>query len=190
MPSLTPSVRSVLARATDAGAVFSAGDVALIEPIAKAVAPWKPAEERTIRQSIGALSAALPSQATSDIAGRLKLNAYVSALGGCDEAALAYACRRCLKELDWFPTVHQIEERLKAYVSPEQHAINVARYILRNGKRETVEEPVGPVTDEQVRRMSPEIRRMGLGLGHIPQEQLDRIVAAERAAETPEQRAA
>lgn len=170
--------------------MFSAADVALIEPVAKAIAPRKPAEERTIRQSIGALSAALPAQATNEIAGRLKLNAYVSALGGCDEAALAYACRRCMKELDWFPTVHQIEERLKAYVSPEQHAINVARYILRNGKRENVEEPVGPVTDEQVRRMSAEIRRMGLGLGHITQEQLDRVIAAERAEAAPEQRAA
>jgi hypothetical protein len=178
-----------LARATEADAVFSTADLALIEPIAKAVAPHRAADERTIRQSVGALSAAMPAQATNEIAGRLKLNAYVSALGGCDEAALAYACRRCLKELDWFPTVRQIEERLKAYVSPEQHAINVARYILRNGKRETVEEACGPVTDEQVRRMSAELRRMGLGLGYITQEQLDRVTAAERAV-APEQHAA
>ncbi|KTF68668.1 hypothetical protein ACNFJ7_02130 [Sphingomonas sp. HT-1] len=179
-----------MARATEDGATFSASDIAVIEPIAKAVAPSKPADERTIRQSIGTLAASMPAQSTSEVAGRLKLNAYVSALGGCDAAALAYACRRCLKELDWFPTVRQIEERLKAYVSPEQHAINVARYILRNGKREAAEETCGPVTDEQVRRMSTEIRRMGLRLGHIPQEQLDRITAEERAAEAPEQRAA
>lgn len=183
-------MRTVLARATEEGATFSVGDIALIEPVARAVAPRKPADERTIRQSVGSLAASMPAQATTEIAGRLKLNAYVSVLAGCDEAALAYACRRCMKELDWFPTVHQIEDRLKAYVSPEQHAINVARYILRNGKREVVEEEAGPVSDAAIRRMSPEIRRMGLGLGHLTQEQIDRALAGGGEEAAQEQRAA
>jgi hypothetical protein len=178
MPALTPSSQSVLARATEPGAVFSAADIALVEPLATAVAPVQEADARFIRQSIGSLASALPAQAIGEVGGALKLNTYGTMLAGCDERALAYACRRCLAELDWFPTVKQIQDRLRCYVSPEQHAINVARYIVRNGPREQVHHPVEPMTDDEIRRMSPELRRMGLKGGHLTQEQVDRALAA------------
>ena len=54
--SLTPSMRTVLARAFDADAVFTPADIALIEPIASAVAVPRVADERVVRQSIGALA--------------------------------------------------------------------------------------------------------------------------------------
>lgn len=193
MPALTPNTQSVLARATEAGAVFSAADIVLVEPIANAVAPCKPADDRMIRQALSAVRAALPSRANGDGGGALQLKAYQTMLAGCDERALSYACRRCLAELDWFPTVKQIQDRMRCYVSPEQHAINVARYIVRNGEREQIEAPVEPMSDDDIRRMSPEIRRMGLRLGHLTQAQVDRamegIDEAEAAGIVPDKRA-
>jgi hypothetical protein len=133
--SLTPSTTAVLDRAFEPTATFTAADIALIAPIATAVATVQVADERTIRQSIGALSAALPSQDTGEAGAKLKLNTYMAMLAGCDERALAHACRRCLDELDWMPTIHQLKERLRNWTSPEAVAISRARAILRAGRR-------------------------------------------------------
>ena len=171
MPSLTPSVMTVLARAFEPGAVFSTRDIALIEPVARAVAVPQLADERCVRQSLGGLTAALPSQATDELSGRLKLNTYMTMLAGCDERALAYACRRCLDELDWFPTVHQLKNRMAAWVSPEESAIRRARAIIRTGRRDPGEAP--PITPEQIRAMKPEFRSMGIKHGFITQDDVD-----------------
>lgn len=172
MPSLTPSVMTVLARAFEPGAVFSARDIALIEPVASAIAVAQPADERCVRQSLGGLSAALPSQATDSVSGKLKLATYLTMLAGCDERALAYACRRCLDELDWMPTVHQLKERMAKWVSPEETAIRRARAILRTGRREVADD-ARPLSAYQIRALKPEFRSMGLAAGFITQEQID-----------------
>ena len=137
--SLTPNTTAVLERAFDPAATFSATDIALIEPVASAVATVQVADERTIRQSIGALSASLPAQDTGEAGAKLKLNTYMAMLAGCDERALAHACRRCLDELDWMPTIHQLKERLRNWTSPEAVAISRARAILRAGRRAPVD---------------------------------------------------
>lgn len=142
---LTPSETTVLAKAFDHDATFTAAEIALIEPIAAAVAVAQPADERTIRQSVGALASALPSQDRGDVGGKLQLATYKAALAGCDHRALAYACRRCLDELDWLPTVHQLKERIAHWVSPEEAAISRARMILRAGRRAPEGEDAEPV---------------------------------------------
>ena len=172
MPSLTPSVMTVLARAFEPNAVFSARDIELIEPIASAVATVQLADERCIRQSLGGLSAALPSQSSDAVAGKLKLATYHTMLAGCDERALAFACRRCLDDLDWMPTVHQLKERMACWVSPEESAIRRARAIIRAGRREISDDAV-TITAEQIRAMKPEFVSMGIGAGFITQEQVD-----------------
>jgi hypothetical protein len=186
MPSLTPSVMTVLARAFENGAVFSAHDIALIEPIARAVAVPQPADERFVRQSLGGLSAALPSQATDELSGKLKFNTYKTLLAGYDERALSYACRRCLYELDWFPTVHQLKERMSKWVSPEESAIRRARAIMRTGRREVTGD-APPITADQIRAMKPDLRSMGLAAGFITQDQIDDALAE---IEPPEQQMA
>lgn len=143
--SLTPSETSVLNRAFDPGAIFTAAEIALIEPIARAVTVARPADERTIRRSLGALAAALPAQHRDDVGSKLQLNTYTAMLAGCDERALANACRRCLDELDWLPTIHQLKERMHDWVSPEAAAISRARLILRAGRRVTEGQDGEPV---------------------------------------------
>ncbi|RYE90087.1 MAG: hypothetical protein EOO78_32150 [Oxalobacteraceae bacterium] len=173
---------TVLARAFEADAVFSEREIALIEPVANAVAVPQPADERCIRQSLGGLSAALPSQSTDAMSGKLKLATYQTMLDGCDERALAYACRRCLDELDWMPTVHQLKERMALWISPEESAIRRARAIMRTGRREVADYAV-VITAEQIRAMKPEFRRMGLTAGFITQEQVDAAFADVEQAE-------
>jgi hypothetical protein len=187
MPSLTPSVMTVLARAFENGAVFSAHDIALIEPVANAVAVPQPADERFVRQSLGGLSAALPSQATDEVSGKLKFNTYMTMFAGYDERALAYACRRCLDELDWMPTVHQLKERMAKWVSPEESAIRRARAIMRTGRREVAGD-LPPITADQIRAMKPDLRSMGVTAGFITQQQVDDALA--EIEQPPEQMAA
>jgi len=151
-PALTESMRAVLDRAFDQTTRFTAAEIALIEPIAASVPAVWPVDERTVRQSIGTLSAALPAQATNEAAGKLKLGAYMTMLAGCDERALAYASRRCLAELDWFPTVHQLMERINHWVSPDQAAVSRARAILRTGRR-AVEDDGGDVSADEMRQL-------------------------------------
>lgn len=167
---------TVLARAFENGAVFSAHDIALIEPVANAVAIAQPADERFVRQSLGGLTAALPSQSTDEMSGKLKFRTYMTMLDGCDERALAYACRRCLDELDWMPTVHQLKERMAKWVSPEDSAIRRARVIMRTGRREQAED-APQISADQIRAMKPDLRNMGLAAGFITQEQIDDALA-------------
>lgn len=149
-----PSALAVLDRAFDHSASFTPAEIALVEQIAAGEPSTQPVDERTIRQSIGTLAAAMPSQATGQEAGRLKLNAYVAMLGAVDERALAYACRRCLAELDWFPTVHQVLERTAEWVGPEKAAIVRARAILRSGRRISGgDDSAAPVALEEVRAL-------------------------------------
>ncbi|MBB4837283.1 hypothetical protein HNP52_000334 [Sphingomonas kyeonggiensis] len=169
---------TVLDKAYADDAVFTAAEIALIEPVAQAVAPIVPASERTLRQSLGALKAVLPASSKAEIVGVLQFNTYMKELAGCDRDALAAACKRCIDELDWFPTIKQIRERMAQYVSREQHAINLARYILMSGQREPLTEAdVIPLTDEEVRRLKPEFISLGLKSGGLTQEQVDRAFA-------------
>ncbi len=186
--SLTQSEMTVLARGSDPAETFTESELALIRPIANAVAVRRIAEERTIRQSIGSLAAALPSQAADANAGKLKLATYTSMLADCDERALAAACRRCLDDLDWFPTVHQIKERIAVWVSPETKAIRRAQFILRNASGRSQSKPPLEITAVGIRAMKPEHRAIGIAEGFITQAQVDGALG--RSEQPPEQMAA
>ncbi len=166
--SLTPSMQTVLDLAFEPTATFTAADIALIEPIAAAVATVSIAEERVIRQSLGALSASLPQQDRGEAGSRLQLNTYMSLLAGCDERALAHACRRCLDELDWFPTIHQLKERMRNWVSPEAAAISRAKAIMRAGRRASDDGEAAPLPDDERERVNAFLRTHGIGTRFAP----------------------
>lgn len=161
--SLTQSTRAVLDKAFEPTATFTAAELALIEPVAGAVATVQVAEERVIRQSIGALAAALPAQDVGDAGSKLKLNTYMAMLAGCDERALAHACRRCLDELDWMPTIHQLKERLRNWTSPEAVAISRARAIMRAGRRAPAQgDDRADLPEEERQRVNAFLRTHGV----------------------------
>lgn len=153
MLASNPNTRAVLDRAFDCTATFTASEIALAEQIAAIVPVERPADDDYVRRSIGSLAGALPAAATSNEGGRLKLKTYQAMLVGSDERALAYACRRCLDELDWMPTVHQIKERMAAWVNPDEAARAKARAILRSGRRAIEGPGAEPVGAEDVRAL-------------------------------------
>ena len=159
--SLTPSAQKILDRAFEQDAAFTADEVALVTPIASAVATVRVAEERTIRQSIGALAASLPSQDGGEDANKLKLKTYMTMLAGCDERALAHACRRCLNELDWMPTIHQLKERLQGWISDDAVAIMRARAVLR-APRVPVDADIAPLDPAEIDRVNAFLRSRGM----------------------------
>lgn len=175
--SLTQSEMTVLARGSDPAATFTEGELALIRPIAGAIAVRQIAEERTIRQSIGSLSASMPSKNADAQAGKLQLATYISMLSDVDERALASACRSCLDDLDWFPTVHQIKQRIAAWVSPETRAIRRAQFILRNAAGRAHVKPPIEITAFGIRAMKTEHRAIGIAEGFITQADVDAALA-------------
>lgn len=166
--SLTPSMQTVLDLAFEPTATFTAADIALIEPIANAVATVRVAEERMIRQSLASLDSSLPQKDKGDAGSRLQLNTYLAMLVGCDERALAHACRRCLDELDWFPTIHQLKERMCNWVSPEAAAISRAKAIMRAGRRASDDGEAAPLPDDERERVNAFLRTHGIGTRFAP----------------------
>lgn len=165
---LTPSVTAILDRAFDVAAAFTAAEVALIAPIATAVAPARPADEKVISRSIGSLSAVLPSKDMGEDGERLRLNVYLTMLAGCDERALAHACRRCLDELDWMPTIHQLKDRMRGWMSPEALAIIKARAVMRAPRIDAEGDAAAvEITADSIRAMSPSLRSVGIHVGAI-----------------------
>ncbi len=160
--SLTPSMMTILDRAFEPTATFSVADIALIAPIASCEASIQVVSERTIRQSLAALSTSLPSKDHGEAGSRLQLNTYMAMLAGCDERALAHACRRCLDELDWFPTIRQIKERMQHWVSPEAVAISRARVILRTGRRTPEADDRADLPLEELDRVNAFLRTRGI----------------------------
>lgn len=191
MQSLTPNAATVLDRARMAGAVFTAEDARAVAHVARSVPAVTPADARTIRQSIGVLAAAMPAKASDEVEGKLKLDAYKRMLEGCDERALAYACRRCMRELDWFPTVKQLLDRMADFVSDEVMAIKRAKFIVRSvaeAAAKAAEPAPRPVTIDDYRAMrrtamGPDLLKMALGCGAIDQETYDLLMSEQPSEE-------
>lgn len=189
--SLTPNVRAILDRAFDADATFTADEAALVVPVAQAVATVIVSDARTIRQSIGTLDVALPSRDAGEIGSKLRLNAYLTMLAGCDERALAYACRRCLDELDWFPTIRQLKERIRGWVSPEAAAISRARAVMRAPRTPDTGAREPDLSEAEIHRVNAFLRSRGMGTRFAADGSTFQEVEAETAADNePRERAA
>ena len=84
-------------------------------------------------------------------------------LAGCDERALAHACRRCLDELDWMPTIHQIKERMAGWVGEDAAAIVRARAVLRARRVSADDDEAGSALDaDKVAAVNRYLARHGI----------------------------
>lgn len=89
-----------------------------LEPLAAMSAPaFTPAPPEKLVGTILALSAALPKQATDELRGETMLAVYKRMLSDLTTVELEKAARKCLEELDWFPTIKQIRERSRGYLN-------------------------------------------------------------------------
>lgn len=157
---LTPSALTVLDRAR-IGERFSDDEIRAVVPIAQAKPPAIiPADDRFLRQSFACLASSLPSKSTDELTGKLRLATYMTMLRGYPEGAIMAGCRRCLEDLDWFPTVRQLKERLENYTSPEQRMIDRAKFIVRNPL--VLPEPPKVWTQAEVDQSNATFRKLGI----------------------------
>lgn len=118
MGSSTPSGKSLVAKPT----------IRLPETVeeCRALKLWaeaqddrpQPASTPQIAKHLAFMSATLPSKATDDDSGKMRVAVYSRILGDFSNDALAYMARRVCAELDWFPTPRQCLEILRDYREP------------------------------------------------------------------------
>lgn len=160
---LNPKVVEILNRPIDQ--TLTLDDAQALIPLANAALPAHiPASDSMIERCLAPLSI-MPSQLTDPIKGSLKLKTYLTMLAGISEGALKSACRKCLDELTFFPSIKEIKDRAAKYVSPEEAKINRARYLLRTAPRIKAEPP--PLTQAEVDALKPDMIALGLKIGAL-----------------------
>lgn len=174
---LTKSAVAVLDRAR-IGERFSEEDARQVSEIAKSSVPVIIAEDSDFREMLGGLDSVMPSAATDEVRGGVKWKIYKAMLSGCDKRALAYACRRAIDELQWFPTIKQLKDFMAEFVSEEARLIGRAQFVVREAAYQAAQREPKPMTADDLAAMArTEIGRIGLqsGLasGTITQEQFD-----------------
>lgn len=123
-----------------------------------ATPPLKPVSREKLTKVILLLSAALPKKSTDEMRGKTMLAVYQSQLADLTDEELEQAANKCLGELDWFPTIHQIKDRArspygKRIESKERMYLAKIRAILRNKSPEPL---AGPISAEEAHRLEIE----------------------------------
>lgn len=164
MQSLTRSAEIALAKGPEDQ--FSRADLEAVRPIARS-RPEKEieADDKFIRQILATLASATRSRELDLFGGTLKLAAYRNALRGASVERLTYAYQALRDRSEFFPSIPEWKAALREYKTPEQKAVEKARWILECGKREKPK--AAPLTQEEIDALSPEHIRMGLILGEI-----------------------
>lgn len=78
----------------------------------------EPASVNQIAKHLSFMAATLPSKATDEDSGKMRVAVYSRLLGDFSNHALAYMARKALETLDWFPTPRQCLEILQGYRPP------------------------------------------------------------------------
>ena len=121
------------------------------------------------------LAAAMPSKSTDDETGKRKLTVYVQALAGFSLEAIKHMARRARDELKWFPVVSECLPLARSYKGPEILRNRVEAALRRHNEAQQGKPEAPPITDEEIRVMSPSMIRMGLAMGEFTQERVDRV---------------
>ncbi len=120
------------------------------------------------------------------------LSVMVTALGDLPGRVAREAAQAALHRPMQFANQIEAEIRTLAAGLMARHrlACERLRQMAAEANRRALaqEEEVAPMRDDEIRRMKPEMRSLGLACGALTQEQIDRALAEEPAA--PEQRAA
>lgn len=151
------------------GERFSPDDAREVAQIARALPVKIAIEDEDFREMLGGLDTVLPSSATDEIRGGMKWKIYKALLRDfelSDKRALAYACRRAIDELQWFPTIKQLKDFMVEYVSEESRIIGRAQFVVREAAHQAVQAEPRPMTDDDLAAMArTEIGRIGLRSG-------------------------
>ncbi|WP_066723526.1 hypothetical protein [Sphingomonas pituitosa] len=122
------------------------------------------------------------------------LTVMVAALGDLPGRVAREAAQAALHRPMSFPNQIEAEIRTLAAGLMARHrlACERLRQMAAEANRRALveEEEVAPMTDDEIRRMKPEMRGLGLACGALTQDQIDRALAGFEGESQPEQRAA
>lgn len=122
------------------------------------------------------------------------LDIMVTALGDLPGRVAREAAQAALHQPMQF--ANQIEGAIRTLaaglIARRRLACERLRQMAAEARRREVaeEEEVAPMTDEEIRRMKPEMRGLGLACGALTQAQIDRALTGFEGETKPEQRAA
>lgn len=105
--------------------------------------------------------------------GELKFRAYRQCLGHLSHPQLWWAVEQALVRLTFFPTIKELLDIAEGWERRDEatEAKRLARMLVNvevnRRLREQNRKPAPPLTQDMIDKMDPEIRRLGLKLGHL-----------------------
>lgn len=155
--------------------VLAADDRACAErALATYEAAPRGASPTRISKLMGTLAILYPAARLTDAEVALRLEAYQIALADIDADVLGLAFDAASKACRFFPSVAEIREYATKVRAPAR-MVNACRLrqLLAAQPAPVAREASAPLTGADIRRMSADVRRMGLRCGALTQDEID-----------------
>ena len=146
-----------------------------VKAIAKSDVPALPAiGPKAMTEALTMLDSSLPRRKTDTASGDLRLRAYRQCLSHLRADQMWWTVQEAIKRCQFFPTVKELldiaegwERRDEATEAHRLAKLLVNREVNRRLVAQSRKAPAPPLTEEAIAAMSPELRSMGLKLGHL-----------------------
>lgn len=148
---------------------------AQVKVIAKAPLP-SPARigDKAFEQAVLMLAASLARRTTDAEIGEVQIRVYRRCLAHLSAPQMWWTVEEALKRLKFFPTVKELldiaegwERRDDATEARRLARLLTNREVNRRLKEQSRKAPAPPLTQEFIDKMDPEMRSLGLKLGHL-----------------------
>lgn len=146
-----------------------------VKAIAKAPLP-SPARigDKAFEQAVLMMATSLARRTTDVEIGEVQIRVYRRCLAHLSAPQMWWTVEEALKRLKFFPTVKELldiaegwERRDEATEAHRLAKLLTNREVNRRLKEQNRKPPPPPLTEEAIAAMSPELRSMGLKLGHL-----------------------
>lgn len=155
---------------------------AMVREIANSpLPPQQTSDETHFSQCLRVMDAALPRRTQGELGGELFYNIYRRQLARFPNEAISYLADVATRTCRWFPTIAECLDILGGWRRNDEAArrkIEAMRIANREASARLREsnpqpEPIPEMTQAGINAMPLSLRKIGLTLGHITQEQFD-----------------
>lgn len=146
-----------------------------VKAIAKADVPPLPRiGPNAMSEALTLLDSSLPRRKSDDATGELRLRAYRECLSHLRADEMWWTVREAIKRCQFFPTVKELLDIAEGWQrrddATEAHRLArllASREVNRRLVAQSRKAPAPPLTQEFIDKMDPEMRSLGLKLGHL-----------------------
>ena len=146
-----------------------------VKAIAKADVPPLPAiGPKAMTEALTMLDSSLPRRKTDTASGEIRLRAYRQCLSHLRAEQMWWTVQEAIKRCQFFPTVKELldisegwERRDEATEAHRLAKLLAHREVNRRLREQNRKPPAPPITQEAIDAMLPEVRSIGLKLGHL-----------------------